>query len=203
MAMTVGRLVDGLLARGHSVQLIRRASIRRDDPHRDGTLDVLASGRRRHPRSIEICASVSRWPPAAGALAPGTAGRGAYRDRGAGPFGVGGGPPSAPTGLFRLSHNFHAHSRHYGMGLLARSIVVYLRRFHNRTDCTLVPTEELATELRTLAFIDCGCWRAAWTPDLFRSGPSRSGAASERGAGRDPVALYVAGWRRKKTCNWY
>ena len=34
----------------------------------------------------------------------------------------------------------------------ALSIVAYLRRFHNRTACTLVPTEELAGQLRGLGF---------------------------------------------------
>ena len=31
--------------------------------------------------------------------------------------------------------NFHAYSRHYGVGWLQRGIVGYLRGFHNRTLC--------------------------------------------------------------------
>jgi len=36
--------------------------------------------------------------------------------------------------------NFHAYSRHYGLGWLQRGIIGYLRGFHNRTLCTMVPT---------------------------------------------------------------
>jgi glycosyltransferase involved in cell wall biosynthesis len=48
--------------------------------------------------------------------------------------------------------NFHAYSRHYGMAWLQRPIVGYLRKFHNRTACTMVPTEALRAELRTEGF---------------------------------------------------
>jgi glycosyltransferase involved in cell wall biosynthesis len=48
--------------------------------------------------------------------------------------------------------NFHAYSRHYGVGWLSRAVASYLRRFHNRADCTLVPTEELAGTLASLRF---------------------------------------------------
>ena len=48
--------------------------------------------------------------------------------------------------------NFHAYSRHYGVAWLQRPIVGYLRRFHNRTACTMVPTEALRSELRAEGF---------------------------------------------------
>jgi glycosyltransferase involved in cell wall biosynthesis len=153
VAMTVGHLVEGLLARGHAVQLVRPRQHPREEPRRDGSLDV--------------------WP-VAGAAIP------FYRDLRVG-FPAGRlllerwrqTPPDlvhivtqGPLGhsalavarrlrlrIFSGFHtNFHVYSRHYGMGLLARPIVACLRRFHNRTDCTLVPTEELAVELRTLGF---------------------------------------------------
>jgi hypothetical protein len=43
--------------------------------------------------------------------------------------------------------NFHAYSRHYGAGWLNRPIAAYLRKFHNRTPMTMVPTEALARDL--------------------------------------------------------
>ena len=193
VAMTVGRLVEGLLARGHSVQLIRPRQHPRDDPHRDGPLDV--------------------WP-VAGAAIP------FYRDLRIG-FPAGRlllerwrqAPPDVvhivtegPLGhsalavarrlrlrVFSGFHtNFHAYSRHYGMGLLARSIVAYLRRFHNRTDCTLVPTEELATELRTLGFHRLRVLARGVDTRLFD--PAHRDPALRRSWGAspsDPVALYV------------
>ncbi|PAW78721.1 MAG: glycoside hydrolase [Pedosphaera sp. Tous-C6FEB] len=43
--------------------------------------------------------------------------------------------------------NFHTYSAHYGVGWLERPIMAYLRWFHNRTGCTMVPTRALAEEL--------------------------------------------------------
>ncbi len=48
--------------------------------------------------------------------------------------------------------NFHAYSRHYGVGWLHRPIMAYLRKFHNRCACTMVPTELLRRELERLGF---------------------------------------------------
>jgi len=48
--------------------------------------------------------------------------------------------------------NFHAYSRHYGIAWLQRPIVGYLRKFHNRTACTMVPTEALRSELHAEGF---------------------------------------------------
>ena len=35
--------------------------------------------------------------------------------------------------------NFHAYSRHYGIGWLQRPIAAYLRHFHNATQATMPP----------------------------------------------------------------
>ena len=43
--------------------------------------------------------------------------------------------------------NFHAYSKHYGIGWLHRPIMAYLRKFHNLTQCTMTPDEALRTEL--------------------------------------------------------
>jgi glycosyltransferase involved in cell wall biosynthesis len=48
--------------------------------------------------------------------------------------------------------NFHAYSKHYGVGWLHRPIMAYLRKFHNRTQCTLVPTEALRRDLQAAGF---------------------------------------------------
>jgi glycosyltransferase involved in cell wall biosynthesis len=48
--------------------------------------------------------------------------------------------------------NFHAYSSHYGVGWLKRSILAYLRKFHNRTLATLVPTEAMRADLAALGF---------------------------------------------------
>lgn len=48
--------------------------------------------------------------------------------------------------------NFHSYSKHYGIGWLSKPIVAYLRKFHNRTACTMVPTHALKTQLTASGF---------------------------------------------------
>jgi glycosyltransferase involved in cell wall biosynthesis len=48
--------------------------------------------------------------------------------------------------------NFHSYSKHYGIGWLQRPITGYLRKFHNRTRVTMVPTEALKLQLSVDGF---------------------------------------------------
>lgn len=48
--------------------------------------------------------------------------------------------------------NFHAYSRHYGVGWLNKPIVAYLKRFHNQCQVTMVPTRALMEELTQYGF---------------------------------------------------
>lgn len=48
--------------------------------------------------------------------------------------------------------NFHAYSSHYGLPWLTRPIIATLRAFHNRTACTMVPTDGLRGELAAEGF---------------------------------------------------
>jgi glycosyltransferase involved in cell wall biosynthesis len=88
--------------------------------------------------------------------------------------------------------NFHTYCRHYGMGWLARPMLAYLRKFHNRTACTMVPTESVRRELAALAFE-----RLLVVPrgvDTERFDPARRSAALRATWGAEPgepVALYV------------
>ncbi|MGC2165928.1 MAG: glycosyltransferase family 1 protein [Gallionella sp.] len=43
--------------------------------------------------------------------------------------------------------NFHSYSQHYGFGWLQKTVAAHLRKLHNRTDTTLVPTKELRDTL--------------------------------------------------------
>jgi glycosyltransferase involved in cell wall biosynthesis len=43
--------------------------------------------------------------------------------------------------------NFHSYSQHYGIGLLKKPIAAYLRHFHNKAACTMVPTVSLQQQL--------------------------------------------------------
>jgi glycosyltransferase involved in cell wall biosynthesis len=48
--------------------------------------------------------------------------------------------------------NFHSYCQHYGIGWLSKPIVAYLRKFHNRTAFTMVPTQAMRHQLETLGF---------------------------------------------------
>lgn len=44
--------------------------------------------------------------------------------------------------------NFQSYSKHYGIGWLQKPIIGYLRKFHNRTRLTMVPTEAMRVHLQ-------------------------------------------------------
>jgi len=48
--------------------------------------------------------------------------------------------------------NFHSYSQHYGVGWLSKPIASYLRKFHNRTLFTMVPTHALKNQLQGAGF---------------------------------------------------
>jgi glycosyltransferase involved in cell wall biosynthesis len=56
----------------------------------------------------------------------------------------------ATTSDFRT--NFHQYSRYYGIGFLADPVLGLLRRFHNLSERTFVPTRAAARELRAAGF---------------------------------------------------
>lgn len=85
--------------------------------------------------------------------------------------------------------NFHSYSKHYGIGWLHKPIMAYLRRFHNRTHFTTVPTESMKRSLiedglRNLVVLARGV-----DTQLFR--PSRRSEALRRTWGADPDSLVV------------
>jgi glycosyltransferase involved in cell wall biosynthesis len=48
--------------------------------------------------------------------------------------------------------NFHSYSKYYGIGWLHKPVIGYLRKFHNRTQRTMVPTEALRQQLAADGF---------------------------------------------------
>jgi glycosyltransferase involved in cell wall biosynthesis len=88
--------------------------------------------------------------------------------------------------------NFHTYTRHYGLGWLRAPIGAYLRKFHNKALCTLVPTEELRRDLQQVGYRNLLVVARGVDTALFH--PSRRSAELRRqwGAGDgDLVALYV------------
>ncbi|MBX3607340.1 MAG: glycosyltransferase family 1 protein [Piscinibacter sp.] len=193
VAMTLQRLVDGLHERHHDLQLIR--------PRQSGG-DSAAQADRFHEVLLRGIA-IPRYPDLRMGVPSKKALVGLWtlhrpdlvHIATEGPLGW-----SALQAAQRLKlpvcsdfrTNFHAYSRHYGIGWLQRPIMAYLRKFHNRTAFTMVPTERLRQELALQGFerlrvVSRGVDTARFDP-ARRSDELRRqwGAAAEA-----PVALYV------------
>jgi glycosyltransferase involved in cell wall biosynthesis len=148
VALSVARLVEGLRLRNHAVQLVRLKQ-----KVGDGTLnagaqdDVVLKGmpipRYPHLKMGIPCTRnlVQLWsrqrPDIVHIATEGPLGWSALRAARKLKIPV--------VSEFRT--NFHAYSQHYGLGWLHKPILAYLRKFHNLTQRTLVPTPALQTEL--------------------------------------------------------
>ena len=154
VAVTIARLVEGLHARGHDLQLVRprqRSDAGAPAP-RERFDEVLVRGvpipryaglRMGLPcRRTLVKLWKTRRPDLVHIATEGPLGRSALQAARA---------LRLPTcSDFRT--NFHAYSAHYGIGWLERPIMGYLRRFHNATGCTMVPTAALHRELEAEGF---------------------------------------------------
>lgn len=149
VAMTLGRMVDGLVARGHRVQLIRPRQTKGDaTADASGYEEVLARG-----VPIPSYQGLRFGLPAKTRLA-----RIWFRQRPdvvhvatEGPLGWSAVSAAAKLGIPVTSDfhtNFDYYSQHYGVGWLKQPVSAYLKRLHNRTALTLVPTRAMAQELR-------------------------------------------------------
>jgi glycosyltransferase involved in cell wall biosynthesis len=190
VAMTLGRMVDGLRRRGHFVQLVR--------PRQPGDAGAsVDSGEELLVRGLPIpgYGGLRFGLPAGGALhrhwlrqAPDIVHIATEGPLGRSAIGAARALRLPVTSGFHT--NFDAYSRHYGIGWLRKSITHYLRGMHNRTDTTLVPTQSLARELaeqgyRNLAVISRGV-------DVRLFNPARRSAALRASWGVPPDGLVVS-----------
>ena len=153
VAMSLARLVDGLHARDHDVQLIRprqrdadpAAGLSRFEEFLTGGLPILRYPNLRmgvpSKRALVQLWSLRR-PDVVHIATEGPLGWSALHAALHLKLPV--------TSDFRT--NFHAYGQHYRLGWLAKPIMGYLRKFHNRTQATMVPTEALRAELARSGF---------------------------------------------------
>lgn len=195
VALTVRRAVEDLRAHGHAVQLIRPRQRGEDaldglDEWRTPGLPIplypdlrmglaLASSLRRRFEATR--------PQLVHVATQGPLGRAAVLA--ARQLGL---PVSAD---FRT--NFHRYSRYYRLGFAESAICRYLRGFHNRADCSFVPTQALREELSAQGFERLEVMPRGVDADFFS--PARRSAALRGQWGvdaslpddRQPVMLYV------------
>src|SRR5262245_41152777 len=153
VSLTAARFVEGLRRRGHHIQLVRprQAPAERADADA-GFHEVLTRGMAipRYPnlrmglpakRALEELWTRQR-PDVVHLVTEGPLGWSAQRAA----------QKLRIPAVSDFRTNFHAYSRHYGIGWLGKPILASLRKFHTRTLCTMVPTEVLRAELATLGF---------------------------------------------------
>jgi glycosyltransferase involved in cell wall biosynthesis len=88
--------------------------------------------------------------------------------------------------------NFHSYSNHYGLGWLEKPIGAYLRHFHNRAGCTLVPTEGMRRDLARQGFEGLAVVARGVDTALFHPARRSQELRAQWGAApEDPVVIYV------------
>jgi glycosyltransferase involved in cell wall biosynthesis len=192
VAGTVARLFDVLRQRGHALELVRpRQAVDSGTP---GELhdQVLTAG-----MPVPLYAGLRMGLPASALLRRRWTARRPELVHVAteGPLGWSALRAARALGIpvssdFRT--NFHAYSRHYGLGWLQRPILATLRAFHNRAQCTMVPTEALRQRLQAQGFRNLQVLARGVDTALFD--PQRRSEELRRawGASDDTlVALYV------------
>ncbi len=153
VAMTMGRIVTGLQARGHTVQLIRPRQHAGDRPAEQPLFEEVLQRGVPIPRYDALKlglpakqALIRLWakhrPDIVHVVTEGPLGRSAL---------AAASKLTLPVST-DFHTNFHSYSTHYGVGWLKTPITAYLRKFHNKALSTLVPTESLREELQALGF---------------------------------------------------
>jgi len=189
VALTIARFVEGLRTLGHEVQLVRPRQAKSDAAEEQ---EVLMRGLPipRYPHlKMGLPAKnalVNLWshqrPDVVHIVTEGPLGYSALQAALKLELPV--------TSDFRT--NFHAYSGHYGIGWLKRPIFAYLRKFHNRTLSTMVPTDALKQELHKVGFQNLRVVARGVDTALFN--PFKRCEALRRSWGADattPVAIYV------------
>lgn len=196
VARTVGLMADGLRARGHQVQLVRP---RQNGHDHAGAGDLLAGG-----------LAIPRYPQLKMGLPAGSALSRAWSQERPdvvhiateGPLGW-----SALAAAHKLAipvatdfhTNFQSYSRHYGFAWLARPVMAYLRNFHNRAQCTMVPTAEMAEQLAAAGYRGLRIVGRGVNPEVFSPQRRSQTLRARWGAGDEtPVALCVSRFAPEK-----
>ena len=194
VAMTLGRIVDGMLARGHEVQVVRPRQAEESAPAlRQGLDQVLALG-----------VPIPSYPDLHLGLPAGKRLLKLWQQRRPdvvhvateGPLGW-----SAVTAARKLQlpvtssfhTNFDNYSQHYGIGLLKTPIDAYLRKLHNRTMATLVPTQELAQQLHVRGYRDVAVMSRGVAIEQFRPDCRSTALRAQWGAAPDDLVLLYVG----------
>ena len=194
VAMTLAKLVQGLSHRNHDVQLIRPRQTKTDSPMSDASLEEVLMRGMPIPRYPELKLGlpskktlVKTWtlrrPDVVHIATEGPLGWSALQAAKVLKLPV--------TSDFRT--NFQSYSKHYGVGWLRKPIVAYLRKFHNATACTMVPTRELMRTLSQNGFANLKVVSRGVDTKLFNISKRDTSLRSSWGATDDTKVLISVG----------
>ena len=194
VAMTLAKLVQGLSHRNHDVQLIRPRQTKTDSPMSDASLEEVLMRGMPIPRYPELKLGlpskktlVKTWtlrrPDVVHIATEGPLGWSALQAAKVLKLPV--------TSDFRT--NFQSYSKHYGVGWLRKPIVAYLRKFHNATACTMVPTRELMRTLSQNGFANLKVVSRGVDTKLFNIAKRDTSLRSSWGATDDTKVLISVG----------
>lgn len=193
VALTMVHFAQGLLARGHNIQLVRPRQHPQDTPENKAYFSELLSPGLPLPRysglklGLPIIRTLKRaWkktPPDIVHIAT------------EGPLGWAALHVARKLALPVSSDfhtNFHSYSRYYGLAWLYRPINLYLRYFHNRAQGTFVPSTDIRDQLATMGYRNLHIVGRGVDIELFN--PNKRSAVLRNTWGvreQDPVVLYV------------
>ena len=194
VAMTLAKLVQGLSHRNHDVQLIRPRQTKSESPLNDASLEEVLMRGMPIPRYPELKLGlpskktlVKTWtlrrPDVVHIATEGPLGWSALQAAKVLKLPV--------TSDFRT--NFQSYSKHYGVGWLRKPIVAYLRKFHNATACTMVPTRELMRTLSENGFANLKVVSRGVDTKLFNISKRDTSLRSSWGATDDTKVLISVG----------
>ncbi len=192
VAMSMARVVDGLNRRNHDVQLIRPRQSARQAPPASGKPavdEVLTKG-----LPVPLYPNLRMGVPSKRALVKlwSLKRPDVVHIATEGPLGWSALQAAQHLALPVTSDyrtNFHAYGRHYRLGLLSKPIMGYLRKFHNRCDATMVPTESLRVLLGERGFERLQV--VGRGVDAQRFDPARRSAAMRESWGARPDDLVL------------
>jgi len=199
VAMTLGRIVEGLLHRGHAIQVVRPRQVRENSTPREGLDQVLSHGiplptygelRFGLPSKSRLTKLWSeRRPDIVHVVTEGPLGWSAVAAARKLHLPI--------TSSFHT--NFHSYTQHYGIGLLKSPIESYLRKLHNRTQTTMVPTRAMVQELKGRGYNNVTLVSRGVAIELFK--PERRSQALRESWGAlpdDPVVILVGRLAKEK-----
>ncbi len=197
VAITIGRMVDGMRKRGHIIHMIRPRQCRQD----------VAEDRTSYKETLVAGMAIPGYPELRSGLPSKSRLLKLWRTQRPDVVHIATEGPLGWSALAAANEldipvstdfhtNFHSYTQHYGIGLLRKPIATYLRRFHNKAACTLVPTASLKEQLEADGYKNVRVVSRGVDTELFhpakRSSALRASWGADEEAPITPVVMLVS-----------